>query len=668
MAATTQLAFTRRRVGSAFPAHSRFTSYPTNTNALELLGEGRVVGESKTNQVLVRFEKVGATDESNVSTSEVATSSADAFAGVKEAAEGEPQLTNDDMTFDEPKVSSALVPVRGLHKPRGRQVSHINKPRKRRHNRRNIKSAKHRKPTRKFCFKGVWIEVPNGGSSMPSRTRQKHLRRRNRSRSRSRSRSRKRSKSPDEPSKHLSRPAWDATTPATFGGGTFGDFRKEKITSPKRSQRPRPQAQQQNRAKRTQKKRGKPPRRKRPKPVHKTIREVSPARSIPEADSSVRGHSSPLVPHISTGTEVQRSSDSIPTSKAKVSGKPFQQRRPAWGSPSPSRKRSESHRKSTGSRALEESPTQRRQKQDSAQRGRRVRRHNSPTSHPEARREHRASPESTISSYSQSVSSPASSFHPAPQSKKPTLSHSQPSNKPSAEGLEERQERISGALAEMEDIMNKMEGIEQRAALRIAQFSVDGVGKNAGARGNTARKSTAKSEAPSPSGKLADDRIESPQQTGLSHEDAQTLDFMLEQLNEISETENKVYDRLLLRPGGNGIGRNGDLGSMFRRAQASRRKKVQEMNASKVLSVQGSRVEVGPSELSWAQARSIEKHREAFLSHRALVEMSLRGTGLSQANVVEVLEDLITDELLTSCAKEVEFLLEEFVETIKSEA
>ena len=84
--------------------------------------------------------------------------------------------------------------------------------------------------------------------------------------------------------------------------------------------------------------------------------------------------------------------------------------------------------------------------------------------------------------------------------------------------------------------------------------------------------------------------------------------------------------------------------------------------------MQGSGVEVGPSELSWAQTRSIEEHREAFLSHRALVEMSLRGTGLSQANVVEVLEDLITEELLSSCAKEVESVLEEFVDMIKSEA
>ena len=50
----------------------------------------------------------------------------------------------------------------------------------------------------------------------------------------------------------------------------------------------------------------------------------------------------------------------------------------------------------------------------------------------------------------------------------------------------------------------------------------------------------------------------------------------------------------------------------------------------------------------------------------------VRATNLHEhnvvSNVVEVLEDLITDELLSSCAKEVESLLEEFVDMIKSEA
>ena len=164
-------------------------------------------------------------------------------------------------------------------------------------------------------------------------------------------------------------------------------------------------------------------------------------------------------------------------------------------------------------------------------------------------------------------------------------------------------------------------------------------------------------------------------QTVLSKKDIQTLDFMAAQLEQIASSEGHIHDRLLLRRGGNGIGPDGevdrDAGHMFKRAQAKRKRKEQQQQQQQEggISMQGCGGGViGPSELSWAQTRSIEEHREAFLAHRASVELSLRGTGMSQANVVEVLEELITEELVGSCAKEVEALLGEFVETIKLEA
>lgn len=250
--------------------------------------------------------------------------------------------------------------------------------------------------------------------------------------------------------------------------------------------------------------------------------------------------------------------------------------------------------------------------------------------------------------------------------------------RPSAEGLAQREERISGALAEMDDIMSHMEDIEERAALRVANAQVD-------AAANATRSTWEQREAPSPSSTANESSSSSSssasppvRQTVLSEKDGQTLDFMLAQLAQIAATEGHIHDRLLLRRGGNGIGPDGevdrDAGQMFKRAQANRKRKEQQQQqggggGNGGLSMQGrGDVPIGPSELSWAQTRSIEEHREAFLAHRASVELSLRGTGMSQANVVEVLEELITEELVGSCAKEVEALLGEFVETIKLEA
>ena len=69
-----------------------------------------------------------------------------------------------------------------------------------------------------------------------------------------------------------------------------------------------------------------------------------------------------------------------------------------------------------------------------------------------------------------------------------------------------------------------------------------------------------------------------------------------------------------------------------------------------------------------SQIRSIEESRNAFLNHRAVVESSLRGTGLSQAHVIEVIEQLITDEMIDTCSKEVEVVLNELTTLVAAEA
>ena len=73
-------------------------------------------------------------------------------------------------------------------------------------------------------------------------------------------------------------------------------------------------------------------------------------------------------------------------------------------------------------------------------------------------------------------------------------------------------------------------------------------------------------------------------------------------------------------------------------------------------------------DVSWSQIRSIEESRNAFLNHRALVEASLRGTGLSQAHVIEVIEELITNEMIGKCSEEVDVLMNEMTTMVASEA
>ena len=73
-------------------------------------------------------------------------------------------------------------------------------------------------------------------------------------------------------------------------------------------------------------------------------------------------------------------------------------------------------------------------------------------------------------------------------------------------------------------------------------------------------------------------------------------------------------------------------------------------------------------EVSWSQVRTIEEHRNSFLNHRAIVEASLRGTGLSQGNVIEVMEKMLTEQLIESCCKEVEELMSEMTDMVTKDA
>jgi hypothetical protein len=130
-------------------------------------------------------------------------------------------------------------------------------------------------------------------------------------------------------------------------------------------------------------------------------------------------------------------------------------------------------------------------------------------------------------------------------------------------------------------------------------------------------------------------------------EDRVTLDVMLEQLYRMEEREQQVMERFKNR----------------QKERYNRLKKIEEEEEIDLFEQFDGGVNIAgqkdsdPSadcdDISWSQIRSIEGRRAAFLNHRAIVESSLRGTGLSQAHIIEVIENLITTELIDKCSKEV---------------
>jgi|TARA_B110000090_G_C13152503_1_gene358279 parvulin-like peptidyl-prolyl isomerase len=145
-----------------------------------------------------------------------------------------------------------------------------------------------------------------------------------------------------------------------------------------------------------------------------------------------------------------------------------------------------------------------------------------------------------------------------------------------------------------------------------------------------------------------------------TEEDQVTLDVMLEQLHRMEEREQQVMER-------------------FEHRQAERYNRLKNIEEEEEMNLLDSNTGNGSSsnavfasstecDISWSQIRSIEESRNAFLNHRAVVESSLRGTGLSQAHVIEVIEQLITDEMIDTCSKEVEVVLNELTTLVAAEA
>ena len=142
------------------------------------------------------------------------------------------------------------------------------------------------------------------------------------------------------------------------------------------------------------------------------------------------------------------------------------------------------------------------------------------------------------------------------------------------------------------------------------------------------------------------------------------LDVMLSQLQRMEERELAVLERFENRQA-----------ERYNRLRDLEDKEDQKNTFDDVVDIRGqggSSSTFGnngdDSNISWSQIRTIEESRNAFLNHRAAVEASLRGTGLSQAHVIEVIEEMLTQELIEASTKEVEVLMNEMTENLKEDA
>ena len=156
------------------------------------------------------------------------------------------------------------------------------------------------------------------------------------------------------------------------------------------------------------------------------------------------------------------------------------------------------------------------------------------------------------------------------------------------------------------------------------------------------------------------------QRSITQEEDNVLLDVMLSQLQRMEERELEVLDRFEHRQT-----------ERYNRLRDLEDKEDEKNTFDAVVNMRGhskngltnnNHSNENECDISWSQIRTIEESRNAFLNHRAAVEASLRGTGLSQANVIEVIEEMLMQELIESSTKEVEDLMMEMTNQVTQDA